>query len=95
MATAGLSPKISTLKTPLETVMSKAKLNAMQARLDVLSLALAALAREVPAERAMAVQDRLDGAALSSQVDAAVATDLSRLMGALGCRLFGNPLGPN
>lgn len=39
--------------------MSKAKLNAMQARLNVLSLALAALAREVPAERAVAVQDRL------------------------------------
>ena len=86
--------------------MSKAKLNAVQARLDVLSLALAALAalaREVPAGRAVAVQDRLrrrlqlrlDGAALSPQVDAAVATDLSRLMGALGCRLFGNPLGPH
>ena len=83
--------------------MSKAKLNAMQARLDVLSMALAALAREVPAERAVAVQDRLrrglqlrlDKAALSPQVDAAVATDLSRLMGALGCRLHGNPLGPH
>jgi len=72
--------------------MSKAKLNAMQARLDVLCLALAALAREVPAERVAAVEDslrreveqRLNGVALSPQADAAVAADLCRLLRALG-----------
>ena len=79
--------------------MSKAKLNALQARMDVLSLALAALAREVPAERVAAVQDglwrgleeRLDGVALSSQADRAVAADLGRLMCALSGR---GPLQP-
>ena len=71
--------------------MSKAKLNALQARLDLLSVALAALAREVPADRVAAVQEglwrgvegRLDGLALSQQADIAVAADLGRLMCAL------------
>ena len=74
--------------------MSKAKLNAMDARMDVLSLALAALAREVPAERMAAVQDgllrgveqKLDGMTLSKQTDAAVAADLGRLICALSGR---------
>ena len=71
--------------------MSTSKIDAMQARMDVLSLALAALAREVPAERAAAVQElllhgveqRLDGVMLSPQTDAAIAADLARLMCAL------------
>ena len=79
--------------------MSKAKLNALQARMDVLSLALAVLAREVPAERLEAVQDgllhgveqRLDGVALSSQADKAIAADLGRLMCALSGRALLQP----
>ena len=74
--------------------MSKAKSHALQARLEVmaLALALAALARAVPADRAVAVQEelrrevaqRLDGVALSPEVDAAVAADLCSLLSALG-----------
>ena len=72
--------------------MPKAKLDAVQARLDVLTLALAALANEVPAERAAMVLDglrdrvkrRLDGVSLSRQADAAVAADLNCLISALG-----------
>ena len=79
--------------------MSKAKLNALQARMDVLSLALAVLAREVPAERLAAVQDgllhgverRLDGVMLSPQTDAAIAADLARMMCALGGRAHLQP----
>ena len=74
--------------------MSKAKLNALQARLDLLSVALAALAREVPADRVAEVQEGLwrgvegwlDGLALSRQADTAVAADLGRLMCALSSR---------
>jgi len=59
-------------------------------------LALTALAREVPAERRAAVQDRLlhgveqrlDKLMLSPQTDAAVAADLGRLMCALGAGPF-------
>ena len=72
--------------------MPKAQLDAVQARLDVLTLALAALANEVPAERAAMVLDglrdrvkrRLDGVSLSRQADAAVAADLNCLISALG-----------
>ena len=74
--------------------MSKAKLDAMRARLDVLSLALVALVCEVPAERVAAVraglrlgvEKRLGGVALSPQADAAMAADLSSLLCALGGR---------
>ena len=74
--------------------MSRAKMDALRARLDVMALALATLARAVPAEQAVALKDglrrdvaqRLDGAALSHEADAAVAADLSRLMSALGSR---------
>ena len=79
--------------------MSKAKMDAMQLRMDVLSLALAALAREVPAERLAAVQDRLlhgverllDGVMLPPQTDAAIAADLARLMCALRGRAHLQP----
>lgn len=79
--------------------MSKAKMRAMQARLDVMAVALTALARSVPAERAAAVQEglrravaqRLDGAALSPDADAAVAADLGSLMDALGGRACWKP----
>jgi len=79
--------------------MSKAKLDALQARLDLLSLALVALARELPAERVAAAQaglrrevdQRLGGAALSPQADAAVAADLSSLLRALEGRAPGDP----
>ena len=72
--------------------MPKAKLDAVQARLDVLTLALAALANEVPAERAAMVLDglrdrvkrRLDSVSLSRQADAAVAADLNCLISSLG-----------
>ena len=78
--------------THAEAMMPKAKLDAVQARLDVLTLALAALANEVPAERAAMVLDglrdkvkrRLDGVSLSRQADAAVAADLNCLISALG-----------
>ena len=85
--------KISASVITAETVMSKAKLNAMQVRLEVLTLAVAALAGEVPAERVAAVQDGLrhgieqwlDGVdALSPQADAAMAADLCSLLSALG-----------
>lgn len=74
--------------------MSTARMDSMQARLDVLVVALAALARAVPAESAATVQEvlrreveqRLDGMALSAQADEAVAADLSRLMHALDVR---------
>ena len=79
--------------------MSNAKMNAIQARLDVLTVALTALARALPAERAAAVQDglrravaqRLDGVALSPDADAAVAADLGSLMSALGDRASRSP----
>lgn len=72
--------------------MPKAKFEALQARMDVMALALAALARAVPAEQAAALQEvlrrevsqRLDGVALSPEADAAVAADLGGLMSALG-----------
>ena len=80
------------IEDPVEAVMSKAKMDAMQARLDVMAVAVTALARAVPAERAAAVQEvlwrevaqRLDGLALSPKADATVAADLSRLVRALG-----------
>lgn len=80
--------------------MSKVNMEALQARLDVMALALAALARAVPAEQVAAVQDglrlavaqRLDGLALSPKADAAVAADLASLMSALGGR---TPWEPN
>jgi hypothetical protein len=79
--------------------MSKAKIDAMQARMDVLSLALVALAGEVPAARVAAVQElllrgveqRLDGVMLSAQTDAAIAADLGRLMCALRGRAHFQP----
>ena len=79
--------------------MSKAKMDAMHARMDVLSLALTALAREVPAERVAAVQalllhgveQRLDGVVLSPQRDAAMAADLGRLVCALSGRALLQP----
>ncbi len=72
--------------------MSKARMDAMQARLDVMAVAMTALARAVPAERATAVREglrrelaqRMEGVALSPDADAAVAADLSSLMCALG-----------
>lgn len=72
--------------------MSKARLDEMQARLDVMALALIALTRLVPADQAAALQadlrrevaQRLEGEGLSPKADAAVAADLGRLMGALG-----------
>lgn len=74
--------------------MTMANVDAMQVRLDVLSLALAALARAVPADLAAGIQEslrrevakRLDGVALSPQADEVVAADLGRLMSALGAR---------
>ena len=74
--------------------MSTSKIDAMQARMDVLSLALAALAREVPADRVAAVQDgllrgvekRLKGVTLSPPTDSAMAADLGNLMCALSGR---------
>lgn len=57
--------------------MTMARMDAMQVRLDVMSLALAALARAVPADLAAGIQEglqrevakRLDGVALSPQAD--------------------------
>lgn len=80
-----------------EALMSKATMDAMQARLDVLSLALVALARAVPTERVAAVQDalrrdleqRLDGVALSPEADEAMAAEVSNLISALNGRLCG------
>lgn len=74
--------------------MTKAGMDALQVRLDMLVLALAALARAVPAELAAAVQDglrreveqRLEGRALSPQADEAVAADMACLMNALDVR---------
>ena len=79
--------------------MSKAKMNAMQARLDVMTVALTALARALPPEQAAAAQDglrravalQLDGLALSPDADAAVAADLGGLMSALGDRASWKP----
>lgn len=75
--------------------MSKAKLDEMQARLDVMALALVALARCVPAGQAAALQaglrremaQRLDGEVLSPDADAAVAADLGSLLNALRGRI--------
>ena len=72
--------------------MSKEKKETMRARLDVLAMALTALARAVPAQRAAEVQEslrrdvahRLGGVALTPGADAAVAADLGSLMRALG-----------
>ena len=47
------------IEDPMEAVMSKAKMDAMQARLDVMAVAVTALARAVPAERTAAVQEVL------------------------------------
>jgi hypothetical protein len=74
--------------------MSKLSMETVQARLDVMALALVTLARAVPEDRVAAVQEglrrsvarRLDGVTLSPDADAAVAADLSRLMEALGDR---------
>lgn len=71
--------------------MSKAKIQGLQMRLDVLSAALVALARAVPAELAAAVQEglrqevtqRLKGAQLTPHADETIAADLGRLMDAL------------
>jgi hypothetical protein len=73
-------------------MMSKAKTEALQVRLDVLSVALVALARAVAPDRVAAVREglwrdvalRLDGVVLSAQADEAIATDLAGLMSALG-----------
>ena len=78
--------------THAEAMMLKAKLDSMQARLDVLTLVLAALAKKVPAERAALVLDglrdrvnrRFVDAPLSHGADAAVAADLNCLISALG-----------
>jgi hypothetical protein len=75
--------------------MSKAKLDEMQARLDVMAMALVALARYVPAGQAAALQadlrrevaQRLDGEVLSPDADAAVAADLGSLLNALSDRV--------
>ncbi len=72
--------------------MSKAKTEALQVRLDVLSAALVALARTVAPDQVAAVRERLsrdvaqrlDGVVLSAQADEAIATDLAGLMSALG-----------
>jgi hypothetical protein len=69
-------------------------MDAMQVRLDVLALALATLARAVPADLAGAVQDglrrdvaqRLSGVSLSAKADEAVAADLGSLLSALADR---------
>ena len=71
--------------------MSKARLDALQVRLDVLSLALAAMARAMPPESAASVQaamrrevvQRLNGVVLSATADAALARDLGGLISAL------------
>ena len=74
--------------------MSKFSMETVQARLDLMALALVTLARGVPEDRVAAVQEglrqsvarQLDGVTLSPDADAAVAADLSRLMEALGDR---------
>ncbi len=79
--------------------MSKLSMETVQARLDVMSLALVTLARAVPEERVAAVQDglrrsvtrQMDGVTLSPDADAAVAADLSRLIEALGGWPSGTP----
>ena len=71
--------------------MSKAKIQGLQMRLDVLSVALVALARTVPEELATAVQEglrrevtqRLERAQLTPHADEAISADLGRLMDAL------------
>lgn len=72
--------------------MSKAKAEALQMRLDVLSVALVALARAVAPDRVAAVREglwrdvtqRLDGVVLSAKADEAITADLAGLMIALG-----------
>ena len=59
MAGAGPAPKISASKLQEEAVMSKAKTEALEVRLDVLSAALVALAREVAPDRVAAVREGL------------------------------------
>lgn len=74
--------------------MSKAKIQGLQMRLDVLSVALVALARTVPKESATAVQEglrrevtrRLEGAQLTPHADETISADLGRLMDALQAR---------
>jgi hypothetical protein len=91
MARAITAPKIEASRINLEAVMSKERIDAMQARLDVMALAMVALAPVVPMEQAASLQDglrrnvaqRLDGVTLSPQADAAVAADLGSLMSAL------------
>ncbi len=71
--------------------MSKAKLETLQVRLDMLSAAMVALARAVPEEMAVAVHEglrrevakRLDGTQLTPHADEAIAVDLGRLINAL------------
>lgn len=85
----GIEESLTEIKT--ETVMSKAQMDALQVRLDVLSLALAEIARALPPDRAASVRkairnrvtQRLDGVALSDTADAVVAGDLGGLIGAL------------
>jgi hypothetical protein len=45
MARAGLAPEIPPSRIPIEAAMSEAQLDDVQARLDVMAPALAALAR--------------------------------------------------
>ncbi len=71
--------------------MAKARMDALQVRLDVLSLALAEVARALPPDRAASVREairngvtqRLSGVALSATADAVVARDLGGLISAL------------